>query len=173
MLDPQELEKLLLNELGAKLYVPGVKWKTYINPMRDDGVFIAEDKPIEPCAGMTVRGEPYYPPLPKTAHSLGYQLPHELANKLVEILNKDMPAYDFDMDRVAHDKAYVEHIAASHDRAEAEYIAAEPGALAAALEAAIRDYRYCPEALFKIMDRFLRLRDLVRAYHDQQGSDAA
>ncbi len=42
------------------------KLKCYPNPMREDGVFVAEDKPIEPDPVARTLDGPYVPPTPKT-----------------------------------------------------------------------------------------------------------
>jgi hypothetical protein len=157
-----ELENLLLSELFNRLYVPGIKWATYINPMRSDGVFIAEDKPIEPYPDIKIRGEPYYPAIPKTVHSLGFQLSIDIANRLVALLNADRPSYEFHNKREAHGEEHYKRLQHGHARAEAEYLLEQPGALADALEAAINKHRYEPEVLCGVMQNFLNMLSLAK-----------
>ncbi len=62
--------------------------KVYPNPMRDDGVFVAEDKEIAPYPGVSrVDGKPCYPAIPCTKYSLGSQLEPEFAKELVQRWN--------------------------------------------------------------------------------------
>lgn len=77
-----------LNALADQLRAPGVKWRTYVNPQRNDGLFVAEDKEIEAYPGVSGEGgQLLYPAVPTTTHSLQYQLPHEDAEALVRLLN--------------------------------------------------------------------------------------
>jgi hypothetical protein len=65
------------------------KLAVYPNPTRDDGVFVAEDRPIEPYEGVkTLDGKPCYPSTPRTGYSLGMQLPHAFAHELVRRWNR-------------------------------------------------------------------------------------
>lgn len=67
----------------------GIRWRTYINPMRDDGLFVAEDKPLEPYPEITnMDGSPVFPAIPNTKYSIGFQLPHKEAKELVRLLNE-------------------------------------------------------------------------------------
>lgn len=81
-------EREYLLGLFGELYEAGVRWRTYRNPMRVDGLFVAEDKPFEPYPGVRGSGgELPYPAVPFGARSLGYLLPRYLAEALVELLN--------------------------------------------------------------------------------------
>jgi hypothetical protein len=73
--------KVSQNNLSFKLAV-------YQNPMRDDGVFVAEDRPIEPYKD--IRGSDgglCYPSIPQHGISIGSQLPHAFAFELVRRWN--------------------------------------------------------------------------------------
>lgn len=60
----------------------------YQNPMRSDGVFVAEDKPRLPYEGVTgTRGERLYPATPQTPYALGRQVDVEFARELVRRWN--------------------------------------------------------------------------------------
>ena len=83
-----------LLELVQEHRKAGIKWKIYPNPMREDGVFVAEDKPLEPykeVRGFDGSREGYaiFPAIPNTKHSIGFQLPHSDAEELAELLNKE------------------------------------------------------------------------------------
>ena len=79
-----------VERLVEQFYSPGVKWRTYPNPMRSDGVFVAEDKPIEPYPGVSrIGGSPIYPATPQTQHAIPFQLPHDQAAELVRMLNAE------------------------------------------------------------------------------------
>ena len=79
--------------------VPG-PWCTYRNPMRSDGVFVGQDREIAPHAGQNGwravdETDPYrrsdglsYPATPQGAVGLAVQLPHDMAERLVAMLNK-------------------------------------------------------------------------------------
>lgn len=57
--------------------------------MRNDGVFVAEDKEIKPYPGVkSLDGEPLYPIAPETEHSIHCGLPREIAAALVQALNE-------------------------------------------------------------------------------------
>lgn len=61
---------------------------TFVNPMRDDGLFVAEDKPIEPYEGCArFDGSPVYPACPKTKWLIGHQLGHVFAQEIVRRWN--------------------------------------------------------------------------------------
>ena len=63
-------------------------WKVYPNPMRDDGVFIAQDKPRVPYEGVTGLDESHrYPAVPQDAYGLGFQIPRDIAENVVRRLN--------------------------------------------------------------------------------------
>ena len=80
-------EKELI-ELAKKYYNTSIRWKTYVNNMRSDGLFVAEDKSIEPykdvCDGS---GNKIYPAVPTTNYLIPFQLSRKDASKLVELLN--------------------------------------------------------------------------------------
>ena len=60
----------------------------YTNPMRDDGVFVAEDRPIEAYDGIrNLDGSPCYPTRPQHGYAIGAQLPHAFAFELVRRWN--------------------------------------------------------------------------------------
>lgn len=60
----------------------------YPNRMRDDGVFVAELKEIEPYKGITgMQGEAIFPSHPDTIYRLGTQLPRKFAKELVRRWN--------------------------------------------------------------------------------------
>lgn len=67
----------------------GFRLKVYPNPMRDDGVFVAEDKPIEPYPPPNDHS---YPAIPKTDYALDMQLPHEFAKEIVRRWNLGSPS---------------------------------------------------------------------------------
>lgn len=73
-----------LQEIFDELKQHGGKWRTYPNPMRSDGVFVAQDKPAKPYPGYTDR----FPAVPDEAAALHYQLPHDQAEELVRRLNE-------------------------------------------------------------------------------------
>lgn len=70
--------------------------KVYLNPMRNDGVFVAEDRPIEPYSNgqggfiRSLDGSPRYPAIPN-GHSIGTQLPRDFAEELVRRWNAVAP----------------------------------------------------------------------------------
>lgn len=67
---------------------PDGPWRTFANPMRDDGLFVGQDRPQQPY--LDSRGEPIrdglgnvrYPAVGIEGWSLGYQLPPEIARLL-------------------------------------------------------------------------------------------
>ena len=62
--------------------------KVYPNPMRDDGVFVAEDREIAPYPGISnVDGTLCYPSTPNTQYRMGRQLPRDFAEELVRRWN--------------------------------------------------------------------------------------
>ena len=64
----------------------------FANPMRNDGVFVAENKPIEPYdAARGVSGGKLYPPTPKTPYKIGVQLDPAFAAELVRRWNLHVP----------------------------------------------------------------------------------
>lgn len=69
---------------------PGFDFKlaVYLNPMRDDGVFVAELKDIQPYNGiLTHDGRPTYPAMPDTPWCIRSQLPKPFAEELVRRWN--------------------------------------------------------------------------------------
>lgn len=78
-------------EIVLKHRSPGVRWRIYPNPWRDDCVFLAEDKPIEPD-GVGLDG-PLYPATPKTDHRIPFGVDPYEARLLVTWLN--MPEAEF------------------------------------------------------------------------------
>src|SRR5690349_790039 len=68
--------------------MPNIKLAVYPNRMRDDGVFVGEDKPIEPYASISgFDGRPVYPSVPQTPYMIRGQLPHDFAYELVRRWN--------------------------------------------------------------------------------------
>jgi hypothetical protein len=64
------------------------KLAIFPNPMRDDGVFVAEDKPIEPYDRGQIPGQPpRRPTIPNTKYSLGMQLERRFAEEIVRRWN--------------------------------------------------------------------------------------
>ena len=61
----------------------------YPNRMRDDGLYVGEEKEIEPYEGLTDprTGGPVYPSVPQTPWTLKHQLPVEFAKELVRRWN--------------------------------------------------------------------------------------
>lgn len=61
-------------------------FRLYRNPMRTDGVFIGEDRPIKPYRGVThLDGSPIFPAVPD-ALVFPHQLPLELADEVLAAL---------------------------------------------------------------------------------------
>lgn len=67
-----------LRSLAASVWKPGTKWKTYVNPQRSDGLFVA-------TVGDLTRP---YQAVPDRCLSLQCQLPHYDAQAVVRILNE-------------------------------------------------------------------------------------
>lgn len=62
----------------------------YPNPVRGDGVFIAEQKPIEPYQGISnLDGSKVYSALPNTEFRISHQLPYEFAWEIVRRWNNN------------------------------------------------------------------------------------
>jgi hypothetical protein len=60
----------------------------YPNPMRNDGVFVAELKEIRPYQGITgMQGEAVFPTVPETPYRIRTQLPRKFAKELVRRWN--------------------------------------------------------------------------------------
>lgn len=65
-------------------------WRIYPNPMRNDGVFLAQDRPLKPYPGIfDGDGRPVYPPTPLDAYAYERQLPIDMAERLVKRLNSE------------------------------------------------------------------------------------
>ena len=60
--------------------------RVYPNPTRSDGVFVAEDMPLEPT-GHGLDGSPHYPAVPRKAWGFGMQMEHDKAEAIVAALN--------------------------------------------------------------------------------------
>jgi hypothetical protein len=60
------------------------KLAIYQNPMRDDGVFVAEDKPIEPYPPPN---DHQRPAIPTTRFQIPHQLPRDFAEEIVRRWN--------------------------------------------------------------------------------------
>ena len=61
----------------------------YPNPMRDDGVFVAEEKEIKPYDGAKgLNGEPLFPATPATPYVIRSQLPKDFASEIVRRWNR-------------------------------------------------------------------------------------
>lgn len=63
--------------LASTVWKPNTQWKTYRNPQREDGLFVA-------TVGDLVRS---YQAIPDRALSIRCGLPHDEATEVVEILN--------------------------------------------------------------------------------------
>ena len=64
------------------------KLAVYPNRMRSDGVFVAEDRPIEPYEGARdMAGNLCYPSTPQHGYKIGSQIPHAFAYELVRRWN--------------------------------------------------------------------------------------
>jgi hypothetical protein len=61
-------------------------FRLYPNPMRSDGVFIGEDKEIQPYPGVRSINGPLYPATPQGAKTYPTGLPHDVADKVLEAL---------------------------------------------------------------------------------------
>lgn len=86
--------KELLNEEQIFEFLKEKKgpWKIYLNPMRDDGVFLAQDTPHRPYEGVWESdGSPMYPATPQRSYSYPNQLPLDMAQRLVTRLNALSP----------------------------------------------------------------------------------
>jgi hypothetical protein len=63
-------------------------FKVYANPMRADGVFVGQDKPPAPYPGVRGIAGPIYPAVPFDAYVLPYQVPREVADRLLSLLHE-------------------------------------------------------------------------------------
>ncbi len=70
---------------------PEGPWRTFPNPMRSDGVFVAQDRPIEPYPGnpRDLDGNPHLPAVPK-GWCLGSQVEHA-AGAFIAASRTDVP----------------------------------------------------------------------------------
>lgn len=67
-------------------------FRIYANPMRNDGWFVGQDRPISPYPEVKdIEGNPIYPAVPQNAKVFSFQLPHELAEGIVKQLNSPAP----------------------------------------------------------------------------------
>jgi hypothetical protein len=88
----------MINELARLYYAPGIRWQTYVNPQRGDGLFVGEVN--EPKRYLDSNGRPIrtyvcgewmdawdvIPPSPG-GHFIPSQMPHGEAVQLVRLLN--------------------------------------------------------------------------------------
>jgi hypothetical protein len=66
----------------------GFRLAIFPNRMRDDGVFVAQDLPIEPYEGVrSLGGNKCFPSVPQQGVRIGSQLPHAFAHELVRRWN--------------------------------------------------------------------------------------
>ena len=80
MIDRQQIYELLKDKTGP--------WEVYPNPMRGDGVFLAQKRPIKPYEGVTtLAGEPMFPAVPQGSYAYPHQLSPEVARNLRDQLN--------------------------------------------------------------------------------------
>ncbi len=87
----KEVEHIAINEICHRVYEPGVKWKMYPNPMRDDDCwFLAEDKEIN-AYSRDLDGRPLYAATPDTPHKLGFGVSRMLGEKIINELNIEIP----------------------------------------------------------------------------------
>jgi hypothetical protein len=64
-----------------------IKLRKFENPMRDDGVFVAEDKDIDPYPGISaLDGSQIFPAVPRGL-VFGHQMPHALADRVIACWN--------------------------------------------------------------------------------------
>jgi len=74
-------------EEGFELSLVSKRLKTFPNSMRDDGVFVAEDKEMEPYEGITsLDGAQVFPAIPRGL-VFSRQMPQALADRLVACWN--------------------------------------------------------------------------------------
>lgn len=75
-------------------------FRAYENPQRSDGVFVGQDRPIEPyphhrlvngviwATSDKEIGKPLYPATPRSARMFPVQVPRDVAEKVIAILNE-------------------------------------------------------------------------------------
>lgn len=86
----RDFEKFAMTSLApsATEWSPNVELACYVNPMRQDGVFVAEKREIKPYPGHThVDGSPCYPSVPQGGVRFPMQLDHEFARRVVACWN--------------------------------------------------------------------------------------
>jgi hypothetical protein len=64
-----------------------IELAAYRNPWRDDRVFVAEKKEIEPYQGRGLDGEVRYPPVPRTPYKFPMNLSPEFARRVIACWN--------------------------------------------------------------------------------------
>jgi hypothetical protein len=62
-------------------------FRIYPNPMRSDGVFVGQGREVEPYAGARGLNGPLYPATPRGAFVLSPQVPRDMADALLLMLN--------------------------------------------------------------------------------------
>jgi hypothetical protein len=83
------------NEVGDNAVLEFFKgiagpFRTYPNPMRSDGVFIGQDKPILPYKGIRGWNGPLYPAVPQDAIVFPCQLSRDAADTVIARLNNKL-----------------------------------------------------------------------------------
>jgi len=87
-IDPAGAQAITPEPYGEPRSEFDFKLKAYPNPMRDDGLFVSEDKEITPYPGITtVDGKPCYPSVPSTLFKFRQQFPAKFAEELVRRWN--------------------------------------------------------------------------------------
>lgn len=81
-LDDSEVQTALA--IAGCIDVRHIPFRVYVNPMRDDGLFVAEDRP--PQTYPTQTHLTYA--VPPDAPGVPGQLPHHVAHAVVELLNR-------------------------------------------------------------------------------------
>jgi len=61
-------------------------FRSYPNPMRSDGVFIGQERQIQPYPNVRGLDGHLYPATPQGAKTYPMQLPHDVAEKVLEAL---------------------------------------------------------------------------------------
>ena len=64
-----------------------MRWTTYPNPMRSDGVFVGTIAGQTPYEGASSMSGPVYPAVPFKSISFDIQFPQDEAGRLVDLLN--------------------------------------------------------------------------------------
>lgn len=70
-------------------YFNGVSgpFRLYPNPMRDDGMFVGQDKELKPYPNVRSMSGPLYPATPIGAKMYPGQVPHDIGIKAIEMMN--------------------------------------------------------------------------------------